>query len=317
MAELAEELVQFALELRHAGVGLFHDGQRDRVASVGEDRALPFAGVFDHLRQVPDTEEPSVDLQEDPFDVLPVGQHRAELHAVLVLAVADREAAQRDVGPLEGAFDRRDRDACLPQFRLVRDDEDFGRHAAAHVHHRHLGQLFDALGDDLRGEAAQGREPLRYGVQLVLRGGGAFVPDGEVDVEGRDVGGAGLDDLRALQVAGQRGDRTVDLLVHFDEQVVDVRPLLEGEADDGAAFAGVAADVRKLRELDELPAEGYDDRLVQLARRDALRRNLDGDVGRVYVGHERHGQQAAAHDAQDDQDDGDHRHGDGPVEKSA
>lgn len=123
--------------------------------------------------------------------------------------------------------------------------------------------------------------------------------------------------LRALHVAGQGGRRTVDLLVHFDEQVVDVRALLEGQADNAVSFAGLAAQVGQLRQLDELLPQRGDDGFIQLPGRKPLCGDLHRDIRRVDVRHERHRQQAAADNAQDEQDDGDHRHGDRPVEKFA
>ena len=118
-------------------------------------------------------------------------------------------------------------------------------------------------------------------------------------------------------VAGQGGRRTVDLLVHFDEQVVDVRALLEGQADNAVSFAGLAAQVGQLRQLDELLPQRGDDGFIQLPGRKPLCGDLHRDIRRVDVRHERHRQQAAADNAQDEQDDGDHRHGDRPVEKFA
>ena len=146
-------------------------------------------------------------------------------------------------------------------------EQQFRGNGAAQVDHGYLGQLLDAFGDDLRGKTAQRREPIGYGMPFVPVPGRLIPPYGEVDIEGRDVGGAGLDDLRALQVAGQRGDRTVDLLVHFDEQVVDVRALLEGQADNAVSFAGLAAQVGQLRQLDELLPQRGDDGFIQLPGR--------------------------------------------------
>ena len=313
-ADLAQLFVKLLLEFRHPGVGLFHDGQRHGVAAVREDHPLPFAGVFDDPGELLQTEQPSVDFQEDVLDVAPAAHHRAEFDAVLVFPVPDGQAAQRHVGLFEGALDGAHRNPRLPQFRFVGDDQQFGGHRAAQVRHRHFGQLLDALGDHLRGEAAQGRKVVRHRVQFVPGTGGPFAAHGQVDVEGRDVRGAGLDHLRTFQVARQGGDRAVDLFVDLDEQVVDVRTLLEGQADDAAAFPGFAAEVRELRQLDQLLAQRRDDRFVQLPRRESLRRNLDGDIWRVDVRNERNRQQTAADDAQDDQDHGDHRHGNGPVE---
>lgn len=155
-------------------------------------------------------------------------------------------------------------DARLAEFRLVGDNQQFRGNGAAQVDHGYLGQLLDAFGDDLRGKTAQRREPIGYGMPFVPVPGRLIPPYGEVDIEGRDVGDARLDYLRALHVAGQGGRRTVDLLVHFDEQVVDVRALLEGQADNAVSFAGLAAQVGQLRQLDELLPQRGDDGFIQL-----------------------------------------------------
>ena len=264
--------------------------------------------------QIAQPEQAAVDPEEEALDLLAARHGLPEPDAVLVFAVADRQTARRKVGRAERLFDLGVRQPGLTQFGLVGNDQQFGFDAAAQVDHRHLGQLFDAFGDDLRGEAAQCCEVVGDGMQLVGRIGRTLPAQGEVDVEGRDVRGARLDDPRALQIARQRTDRPVDAFVDLDEEVVDVGSLLEGQTDDAAPLAGFAAQVDQLRELDELLAQGCEDRFVELAGRRAARRNLHRDVGGVDVGHERHGQQAAAHDAQDDEHGRDHRHGDGSVE---
>ena len=239
--------------------------------------------MFDNVGQFLEAEQASVDLQKDVLDVAATAHYRTELHAILVLAVADREAAQRHVGLLKGAFDRTHRNPRLPQFCFVGDNQQFGGHRAAQVHHRHFGQLLDALGDHLRGKTAQGRKFVRHRMQFIPRSGRTLAPHRQVDIEGRNVRNAGLDHLGAFQIARQGGDRTVDLFVDLDKQVVDIRPLFEREADDAAALAGLAAKIGQLRELDQLLAQRRDDRLVQLPRRSTLRRNLDRDIGRVDI----------------------------------
>ena len=268
-------------------------------------------------RQFLEAEQPAVDFQKNILYILPAVYRRPEFHVVLVFPVPDDKAPQRHVRPAQRPLDGGDGDARLAEFRLVGDNQQFRGNGAAQVDHGHLGQLLDALGDDLRGETAQRREPVGYGMPFVPVPGRLIPPYGEVDIEGRDVGDARLDYLRALHVAGQGGRRTVDLLVHFDEQVVDVRALLEGQADNAVSFPGLAAQVGQLRQLDELLPQRGDDGFIQLPGRKSLRGDLHRDIRRVDVRHERHRQQAAADDAQDEQDDGDHRHGDRPVEKFA
>ena len=317
VAELPELLVELVLELRHAGVCLLDDRQRHGVAAVRKYHALPFAGVLDDRGQFFEAEQPAVDFQKNILYILPAVYRRLEFHVVLVFPVPDDKAPQRHVRPAQRPLDGGHGDARLAEFRLVGDNQQFRGNGAAQVDHGHLGQLLDALGDDLRGKTAQRREPVGYGMPFVPVPGRLIPPYGEVDIEGRDVGDARLDYLRALHVAGQGGRRTVDLLVHFDEQVVDVRALLEGQADNAVSFAGLAAQVGQLRQLDELLPQRGDDGFIQLPGRKPLCGDLHRDIRRVDVRHERHRQQAAADNAQDEQDDGDHRHGDRPVEKFA
>ena len=110
---------------------------------------------------------------------------------------------------------------------------------------------------------------------------------GEIDVESGNVGCTRLDDLRAFQVARQRGDGAVDFLIDFDEEVVDIASLFERQTDDAVSFARFAAQIHQLRQLNELLTQRCDDRFVELACRDTLRGNLDRDIGCIDVGHER------------------------------
>ncbi len=105
----------------------------------------------------------------------------------------------------------------------------------AQVDHGHFGELLDAFGDDLGGEAAQRGKLLGYGEQFVPLGGRVFVAQGEIDVESGNVGCTRLDDLRAFQVARQRGDGAVDFLIDFDEEVVDIASLFERQTDDAVS----------------------------------------------------------------------------------
>ena len=67
--------------------------------------------------------------------------------------------------------------------------------------------------------------------------------------------------------------------------------------------------------LDELLPQRRQHRFVKLARRSSGSRNLNRNIGGIDIGNKRHGQQAAAYDAENGQNDRDHRHGDRAVEK--
>ena len=287
MSELVELFLNLLFEFRHAGIGLFDHGQRDGAAPVRGDHALSFAGMFDHTRQFFEPKQPAVDFEEDVLDIVLSAYCRPELDVVLVFAVAYGEATERDIRSFESLLDIVHRDTGLSEFGLVGQHEQFGRDAPAQVDHGHFGELLDAFGDDLGGEAAQRGKLLGYGEQFVPVGGRVFVAQGEIDVESGNVGCTRLDDLRAFQVARQRGDGAVDFLIDFDEEVVDIASLFERQTDDAVSFARFAAQIHQLRQLNELLTQRCDDRFVELACRDTLRGNLDRDIGCIDVGHER------------------------------
>ena len=139
--------------------------------------------MFDHTRQFFEPKQPAVDFEEDVLDIVLSAYCRPELDVVLVFAVAYGEATERDIRSFESLLDIVHRDTGLSEFGLVGQHEQFGRDAPAQVDHGHFGELLDAFGDDLGGEAAQRGKLLGYGEQFVPVGGRVFVAQGEIDVE--------------------------------------------------------------------------------------------------------------------------------------
>ena len=179
LAELLYAAVELVLEGVHPRVALLDDGHADRPAAVGADEAVLGGGLLDDFGKVAEEVDAAADVEADVLYVVLGVDFGVEADVPVVLAVAYREVAQADVVGLDGLGEPFGGDAygCKPFD--VRDDEYLGEDQSAEVHHRHLGYLLDTLGDDAGGQAAQ------------LHGAGG-VPDGHVDEEGRDVGGAGL-----------------------------------------------------------------------------------------------------------------------------
>ena len=313
--ELLQLFVQLLLQFRHAGIGLLHYGQRHGTAAVRRNHALPFARMLHNPGKILELEKTSVDLQIDVFDIGTAACCRTELHAVLILSVTNREAAQRYIGAFYCSLDIGHRDSGLPQLRLIGNDQQFGRHATAQIDHRHLRKLLDTLCNDLRSETAQSGELIRHRMQIVPHDIGTLAANGQVDKKGRNIGCTRLDDLRAVQIARQLRNRAVDTFIDLDEEIIDVRPLLEGQTDNTAHLPRFAAHIDELRQLDELLPQRRQHRFVKLARRSSGSRNLNRNIGGIDIGNKRHGQQAAAYDAENGQNDRDHRHGDRAVEK--
>lgn len=215
-AELDELFIELRLELRHAGVGLFDDGQRDGAAPVRHDEALPFARMFDYARQLPETEQTAVDLQENPLDILFAAHRRLEFDAVLILSVTYGKAAERDVRTSERLLYVIHGDTGLPELRLIGQDQQLGRDASAQIDHRHLGELLDAFRDDAGGETTQRRKLLGHRMQRVAPGRGRLVAQGEIDIKSRNIGGARLDDLGPLQIA--RGSEATERSIFSSPQ---------------------------------------------------------------------------------------------------
>ena len=304
LAEMLQLLRDALLELGHAGLALLDHGHHHGVRPVAAGEAGPGRFPLRHGRDVLDLEHAPARLEIDVADVFARRRERLELDVVVVFAVADREVGERDVGRFDALLEITDLQAQAGERLEIGDHEDLALRPAAQVHHRHLRQLLDALGDHVFREFAH---PQEIAARLAQR---------HVDIERRDVGGARLEDLGAVD-ARERSHRPVDLLVDFDVEIVDVLPFFEGERHRGAAVLGLGADVLEMGDLHERLAQGRDDGVVELARRQVRRRHLHGHVGYVHVGNQRHGQPPDADETQHHEDQQDHRDGDGTVQKLA
>ena len=128
-----------------------------------------------------------------------------------------------------------------------------------------------------------------------------------VQVKRRDVGGAGLEHLRAGYVR-KGGHAPVYLLVDLYEKVAYVRAVTEGEPDGSATVLRLADDILQTVDLDELLAKGSQDGLVHLPGGEVGRRGLDRYVGDVNLGDQGDRKKAHADKPQDDDNEGYHRH---------
>ena len=302
LLELSELLIDAFPELGHARLALLDDGQHDGLRAVRAGQSRAGRLVLQHFRDVLYLQLPLSGREPDVSDVLARGRERAELDVVMILPVAYGEVREHDVGGVDAVLELAHADAEPCQGLLVGHDEDLAVRSAADVHHRHFRELLDALGDDVLGELAHLQEVP------------AAVLEGHVDVEGRDVRRAGLEHLRALD-AGQRSHRAVNLLVDLDVEIVDVPAFLEGQGHRRAAVHGLGADVLQVAYLHEALPQWFDHGVVHLARGHVRGGDLDRHVRDVHIGDERHGQPPDADDAQYDEHQQHHRHGDASVKE--
>ena len=302
LAEMVQLLGDALLEVGHPGLALLDHGHHHGVAPVAAREARPGRLALHHAGDVLHLEDALPHLEVDIGDVFAGGGERVELDIVVILPVADREVGEVDVGCGDALLELSQRHAQARERLEVRDHEDLAVHPAAQVHHRHFRELLDALRDDILGEFAHPQEVA------------SFVAERHVDVEGRDVRGAGLEDLGPVD-ARERAHRAVDHLVNLDIEQVDVLALFEREGHRGAAVLGLGADVLEVGDLHEALAQRPDDGVVELARRQLGRARLDGHVRDVHLRDQRHRQAADADEAQHHEDQQDHRDGDGTVQQ--
>lgn len=128
--------------------------------------------MFDYARQLPETEQTAVDLQENPLDILFAAHRRLEFDAVLILSVTYGKAAERDVRTSERLLYVIHGDTGLPELRLIGQDQQLGRDASAQIDHRHLGELLDAFRDDAGGETTRAENSSDTGCNGSLPGEG-------------------------------------------------------------------------------------------------------------------------------------------------
>ena len=132
---------------------------------------------------------------------------------------------------------------------------------------------------------------------------------GEVEIEDRDVGGAGFDDAGAFHGVGEVGHGAVDFFIHFNESQVDVGSIVEMKGDHGVAIAGFGVDICQVLHLHQLLPEDPDRGVFQFAGRCVLAADVNGDLRDVHIGHQGYGQPCGGDQTQDQ--DGDEGHGDG------
>ena len=212
----------------------------------------------------------------------------------MVLAVAYRQVAKAYVVGLNGFGEPLGSDAYGGEPVNVRDDEYLREDQPAEVHHRHFRYLLYTLGDDAGGQTAQ------------LHGAGG-VPDGHVDEEGRDVGGAGLEGLGPLGSLRQGGQGPVYPLVDLHEDEVDVGSVVEAQSDDAHPALGLGADVGQRGYLHELAAQGLEV-FVHLTGGAAVDLDLYCNLRDVHVRHKGDRYQLDGHRSEDRH--GEEHHGD-------
>ena len=148
---------------------------------------------------------------------------------------------------------------------------------------------------------------LSWEKEIVVRNEPCGLVSGNVQVERRDVGGAGLEHLRAGYVR-KGGHAPVDLLVDLYEKVAYVRAVTEGEPDGSATVLRLTDYILQPVDLDELLAKGSQDGLVHLPGGEVGRRGLDRYVGDINLGNQGDRKKAHADEPQDDDNEGYHRH---------
>ena len=219
-----------------------------------------------------------------------------ELDVVVVFTVTDGKVGEGDVGGIDGSLELAHADSQTRQCVEVRHDEDLPFRSSADIHHRYLRELFDTLGYDILGELAHPEE-----IRSVL--------ERHIDIEGRNVGGAGFEDFGAVDTR-QSSHCPVDLLIDLDVKIINVTAFLEGECHCRASVHSFGADVLEVSDLHEALAQRLHDGVVHLAGGHIRGCHLDSHVRDVHVGDERDGQPPDADDAEDDEHQQHHRYGD-------
>ena len=114
--------------------------------------------------------------------------------------------------------------------------------------------MLDSFADDILDEAAQPGET----------GSATLSGLSDIDIKRRDIGGAGFQHSRAVDL-GQRRHRPVDFLVDLDEQVVYVGAVVESEFYDTGTILRAADHVGKGIDLHKLLSKRFQYVFIQFA----------------------------------------------------
>ena len=114
--------------------------------------------------------------------------------------------------------------------------------------------MFDSFADDILDKTAQTGES----------GGTTLSRLSDIDVKSGDIGGAGFQHSRAVDL-GQRRHRPVDFLVDLDEQVVYVGAVVESEFYNTGTILRTADHVRKGIDLNKLLPKRFQHVFIQFA----------------------------------------------------
>ena len=206
------------MEVGHLGVVLLDDGHRHGVLFAMAVNSVTLCHPLLDATQVFQLQQSPVVVDIDIRHIVLGKQLRIEMNVIAIQSVHHAECLQCDVVPLDGRFYIV---GCQPQglqLVIVGQAGNLSAHRTADVHHRRLWQLLNALAHHTFGK------PSQLGKSQVVR----FVLEPHIQIEGRNVHGAGLDHLGALHVLGHRVHGAVYLFVHLDKQQVDVTTRFKG-----------------------------------------------------------------------------------------
>ena len=147
--------LQRPLQIRHTGIGLLYNGQSDGISSICCNHTLTLTRVLHDLGQIAKLEQATIDFQIQLLNLSFFACDGIKLYIILILAITNREVAERYIYISQGRLHSRDLDSCLTQFCLVGDNKNLTRDRTTHIDHRHLFKLLDAFGDYLRGKTTQ------------------------------------------------------------------------------------------------------------------------------------------------------------------
>ena len=209
------------LQIRHPGVALFDDSQRDSRIGPTPYQPVPFCRTLHDFAQLFESVNPSVMVDIDIFNIFLRDNPGIEMDAIPVLTVLDTQSSQGDIIIGNRIFEQPDPYPHGSQFRIIGNTKQFRGNDTADIDHSRLRQLFDPFRNDIPGKLSQLTE-----IDTCLPGFTGFPGSpafqGQVEIESRDIGHTGLNDFRTFHILRQGRDSPVQLLVHFDKNEIDI-----------------------------------------------------------------------------------------------
>ena len=224
-----------------------------------------------------------------------------ELDIVVVFPVSDRQVGKGDIGCRKVGFKLIQGHPDAFKGILVRNDKDFAVGAAAYVDHRDLRKLLYPPCNDVGGEFRKMAEIPAFAQ--------AYVHE-----ERRDVGGACLEDFRAVHLR-QRRHRAVDFFVGLDVKVIDIPALFEGQGYRGASVFRFRFYALKMVDLHQALPQGTDDCFVESPGGHARIGDLDCHIRDIHIRNEGDRKFPDSNQSENDEHQQDHGDGDGPVQQ--